>query len=366
MIRVGTLDWGREERESIQNLMSGEDPQLTMGPKVRQFEKMFAEWIGSEYAIACNSGTSALILAIKAVKLHYLSGDIFHAITTSLTYPATYNALIHNNFIIIERDIDATFNMQLTRSSCPALTVPVHMFGKPVKGIESISSYKNWVVEDACQALGSSFKNKKLGTFGVCGVFSFFPAHQICTIEGGMIVTDDEKIMEICRSLRDNGRLCTCPICTLRTKGVCKKRADYEGEIRWATEYAGYNMKMTEFQGALGIVKMKKIDSICKRRNEIYHMYSTSFEDTQYYTCQEQHEFVVPLAFPVEVPNPKKTLDYLSKNGIEARGMYPHRGSDCPNAKRLSSRSLFLPAHQNLTDSDVHFIIEKVKEGFHV
>ena len=359
MIRIGTLDWGQKEREAIQNIISPEDPQLTMGPKVRQFENMFAKWIGSKYAVSCNSGTSALMIAIKAVKLRYLA-DVFQAITTSLTYPATYNALIHNDFSIDEKDIDASFNMKLEKPPYPALMVPVHLFGKYVKGIEDVSSHKNYVVEDACQALGSSYKNKKLGTFGVCGVFSFFPAHQITTVEGGMIVTDDEKIMMTCRSLRDNGRLCTCPICTLKTNGVCKKRTEYEGEIRWATEYCGYNMKMTEFQGVLGVVKMKKINSICERRNEIYRIYSTALREMGPY--QEEHEYVVPLAYPIVVSNPKKTVLCLAKNDIEARGMYPHQGTNCPNAKHLSSHSLFLPAHHNLTDSDVHYIIEKVKK----
>lgn len=368
MIRVGTLDWGREEREALCELVSEENPQLTLGKYCAQFEDEFAKYIGTRYAIFVNSGTSALFLALRSVKI--LSSLLYgHVVTTSLTYMATYNAIISNGFDPYPIDIEPnSLNMDL-KSISNGIIIPVHLMGKPVRRLRewAVKHVDSIIIEDAAQAIGSKLGNKRLGSIGLVAAFSFFPAHQITTIEGGMITTNDEKIAEICRALRDNSRVCTCPVCTLKTKGICKKREGYTGEIRWAIyDYAGFNMKPTEIQGLLGHLKMKKIDRIVERRHQIFKAYSEEFEPTNISALQEEKgEYICPLAFPIIVPNRQdrqEVINKLHKAGVEARGMYPSRG-DCKNAEAASRRCLFLPAHQNLSDEDVKHVIGCMKNA---
>jgi len=355
MIRLGTLDWGIAERKAIEELISGDNPILTMGLNVRKFESQFAKWIGCQYGVAVNSGTSAVITALNALKIKYECKDIW---TTSLVYPAAWNAIQISQLTPRYVDINSeTLNMDPSKIGGP-FVLGVHLFGKPLR-----MDLRNDLiqVEDAAQALGSKIGNKRVGSFGAMGCFSFYVAHQITTIEGGMVTTNDKELADISRMLRDNGRICNCPICTLKTKGICPKRLTYDGERRWATDYVGFNLKPTEFQGVLGLVKMKKINKIVERRHQILQMYNDDLESLSLLK-EESNEYICPLAYPIYVKHPMEVVNKLAKDNIECRGMFPARG-DCPNAKHISKNSIMVPAHQNLTDEEVHYIIEKIKEA---
>lgn len=355
MIRLGAIGFGEEERKAIMDLISVDDPQLVMGKYVYEFERKFAQWIGKKHGIAVNSGTSALILSLAAVKEKYQFDDVF---TTSLTYPATWNACLVNQMSLHCQDIESkSLNMDLKLlPTFEGVLLPVHLFGKPVHGLEMRGEC---IIEDATHALGSKIGDEKMGSIGLLGCFSFFPAHQFSTIEGGMIVTDDDDLAEICKCLRDNGRICTCPVCTLRTVGVCQKRSEYQGELRWATDYVGYNMKMTEIQGVLGVVKMGKIDRIVERRHHVLHMYNEELDDVG---ClkEEETEYICPLAYPLMVKDARKVVYELSKAGIESRGMFPFRGNS-PKAEYVSKHGVFVPCHHLLDDEQVKYIIQTLK-----
>ncbi len=360
LIRIGTLDWGPAERDAVTRLVSEPDPKLTLGKYVLQFERECAKWTGVKYGIMVNSGTSALMLALQAVKIKYksVSADV---ITTSLTYMATHNAILVNGMNPVFTDIQAnSLNMDLSRCQRSGVFLPVHLFGKPVQGLEELEDAV--IVEDAAQAMGSELKGKKAGALGDIAVYSFFPAHQVCTIEGGMIVTNDKELSEICRALRDNSRVCTCQVCTLKSQGVCERRKQYKGEIRWATyDYPGYNVKPMEIQGLLGCLKMTKINEIVRRRHEILRAYNESLQCGM--LREDPGEYICPLAYPIHTKNPQEVIIRLEKAGIETRGMYPSRGKNAPNAACASKNTLFLPAHQNLSDQEVEYIIENVKKN---
>ena len=242
MIRFGTLDWGPDEQEAVEDLINQAIPQLTMGRKVADFERSFASWLGSKYAVMVNSGTSALITALKGLQINEMVQDYVH--TTALTYCADWNALQACNQEFIVRDVGNDFVMHLDRSYDPTRDsfddfLSVDLLGKPCR----LPGF----IDDAAEALGSKLQGQKMGTHGECGIFSFYTAHQISTIEGGMVVTDDKNLYESFRSIRDNGRICTCPICTLKTLGACNKRTTSESiERRWETQHSGYNFKTTE------------------------------------------------------------------------------------------------------------------------
>lgn len=355
MIRFGTLDFQDDERKVIQNLIDIDDPQLSMGKKVYEFEQRFANWLGSKYAVMVNSGTSALMTSLSALRI-YMKDGVGPMHTTSLTYPAVWNAIETTNYTPYIMDVDDSFVVPFhvspsdyDRFSLDNLSV--HLLGKPCK-VPAL-------IEDASEALGTSFQGKNLGTLSFMGIFSFYVAHTITTIEGGMVVTDNKELYDLCRSIRDNGRICTCPICTLKTIGKCQKREDFEGiERRWKTQNLGYNFKPTEFQGALGCVKMDKIDANIVRRHEIFLRYAEEFNTLK----EEKGEYIVPIAYPVKVKNPQKSVAKLLEQGIECRGMFPAYSPHHENAYKISQTYILIPLHHNLSDENVEYIIERVKE----
>lgn len=364
LIRFGTLDYGKEEREALLDLVLEEDPQLSMGKKVYEFETKFAKWLGSKYAVMVNSGTSALITAISAAKTQ--PPYIESLLTTALTYPAVWNAIEACNLDTEIRDVEDNFVIDACQEgSCEEIEfvemkfdtdyLLVQLLGKPCGGTE----YVNIIIEDASEALGSQLNSQKLGTFGLLGAFSFYVAHQLTTVEGGMVVTDDKELYDICRSIRDNARICTCPVCTLKTIGKCSKRFSYDVvERRWETDiFFGYNFKPTELQGALGCVKMDKLDATISRRHDIYKRYEEEFDTLP----EEKGEYIVPIAYPIKVKNPQDAVAKLEKAGIECRGMFPAYSELYKNATRIAKSHILIPLHQNLSDENVEYIIESVK-----
>ena len=346
MIRFGTLAFNEEEKKAIEDLINAKEPQLSMGKKVAEFEKKFADWLGVKHAVMVNSGTSALIVALEAYNNLYSHGPL---LTTSLTYPADWNALRVTNtpYEIADVCSDLVFHED-DQTECLA----VHLLGKPCR--------VNAIIEDTAEAMGSTLKGKKLGSFGLMSTFSFYVAHQINTIEGGMVATNNDKLYEVCRSIRDNGRTCTCPICTLKSSGACSKRQKetLSCERRWETSISrGYNFKPLDIQGALGVVKMKTIDENCKRRNEIFLRYSEAFKGFK----QEEDEFIVSIAYPLKVKRPLEAVAKLEKDGIECRGMFPAYSRIFRNAYKIERSHILLPLHQEMTDKDVDFVIEKAK-----
>jgi CDP-6-deoxy-D-xylo-4-hexulose-3-dehydrase len=360
MIRFGTLDFTEECQCAVANLVTEDDPQLSMGKYVHQFETEFAKWLGSRYAVLVNSGTSALMVALSAIKPMLIDEyKIKSVITSALTYPANWNAISFCGLKTKIEDVTDQYVMDAMSEKSldvSTLLMPVHLLGKPCPNTDMFIPD----IEDTCEALGSSIDGKKLGTFGLCGVFSFYISHQITTVEGGMVVTNNKELYENLLSARDNGRLCTCPICTLKVNGVCKKRQDSAtDERRWAIgDVVGGNFKPTEFQGILGCVKMKTIDDNINRRNKIFLRYAEEFNTLR----QESGEFIVPIAYPVKVKNPRQSVALLESVGIEARGMFPAYSPEFINASEISKTHILIPLHHKMSDEDVDKVIEEVKK----
>jgi perosamine synthetase len=243
--------------------------QLSLGPRLAEFEEKFAAYVGTRYAIAVNSGTSALHLAVRALGIG--GGD--EVITTSFSFVASSNCLIYEYALPVFVDIDPhSFNLdpreiqRFIESCCVvntktgALTdmrtsrrvraiLPVHVFGLPcdMDGIMRIArKYNLQVIEDACEALGAEYKRKQVGTFGDIGVFAFYPNKQMTTGEGGMIVTNDEGAAMLCRSLRNQGR---------------------GPEREWLSHIRlGYNYRLSDIHCALGLAQLERIEELLRGR----------------------------------------------------------------------------------------------------
>ena len=258
-------DIGEREIEYVTRALRS--TQLSMGSWLTRFEEAFAEYMGTRYAVAANSGTSALHMCVQALRL----GPKDEAITTSFSFVASVNCLLYEGvlptFVDIEptslnidpelvraflrkqcfRKADGTVLNRVTGRTVKAL-LPVHVFGLPCAMDELMSianEYGLLVLEDACEAIGAEIRGRRVGTFGKAAVFAFYPNKQMTTGEGGMIVTNDSNVADLCRSIRNQGR-------------------DADG--RWLRHVRlGYNYRLSDIHAALGLAQLERINELFGR-----------------------------------------------------------------------------------------------------
>ena len=241
---------------------------ITTGPKIKEFEDALCSYIGCRHCVAVNSGTSALDIAVQALELPKDS----EVITTPFTFVATSNAIIYNGLKPVFADICSdTFNIdpedirrKITKDTKAILYVDYAGQSCDIKAIREIADeFDLYLVEDACHAIGAEYESKKVGNFADLTIFSFHPVKHITTGEGGAVVTDDDALYE--------------RLLLLRSHGIDKDAQDrYGPDASWAYDmkYLGRNYRMTDFQAALGISQLKKLDRFIDKRNELalrYH-----------------------------------------------------------------------------------------------
>jgi perosamine synthetase len=227
---------------------------LSLGPKLNEFERAVAHYAGTTHAVAVNSGTSGLHLCVRALELK--EGD--EVITTPFSFIASANVLLYEKVIPFFVDIDPiTLNIDPQKiehaiSPRTKAIMVVHVFGRPspMREIMAIANrYNLKVIEDACEAIGAEYDNRKMGSIGDAGVFAFYPNKQITTGEGGIIVTNHDFVAAAARNLRNQGR-------------------DANSEWFEHTEL-GYNYRLSDLNCALGIAQLKRLEDILKRRESV-------------------------------------------------------------------------------------------------
>ncbi|MDK1030762.1 MAG: DegT/DnrJ/EryC1/StrS family aminotransferase, partial [Planctomycetia bacterium] len=239
-------------------------PNLSLGPKVPEFESKLAEFIGTQHAVAVNSGTSALHLCIRALDIG--SGD--GVITSPLSFIASANCILFEGGKPVFVDIDqATWNIDVSQIES-AITprtkalLPVHVFGRPVDMdplLEIAKRHNLPIIEDSCEAIGATYKGRNAGTFGTCATFAFYPNKQMTTGEGGMIVTDDEELANLCRSMRNQGRAV--------------------GGGWLAHQRLGYNYRLSDINCALGTTQLEQLPEFLKLRQAVAERYLEKLAD---------------------------------------------------------------------------------------
>jgi CDP-6-deoxy-D-xylo-4-hexulose-3-dehydrase len=272
---LATATWDFAEYQALQDVISS--GMFTMGPKVAQFEADFSYYIGSKYAVMVNSGSSANLLMIAALmytknpKLKLKAGDevIVPAVSWSTTYYPLYQYGLKLKFV----DIDLyTLNYDLEQlpnaiTANTRLIMAVNLLGNPndfLQIMQIIGDRQIVLIEDNCESLGAEFNGKKAGTFGVMGSFSSFFSHHISTMEGGLIVTDDEEIYHVLLSLRAHGWTRNLP----KENHVCGTKSDDPFEESFRFVLPGYNVRPLELSGALGIEQVKKLPMLIKERRK--------------------------------------------------------------------------------------------------
>jgi CDP-4-dehydro-6-deoxyglucose reductase, E1 len=272
---LATTSWGTEEKEAMQRVIAS--GMFTMGENVRAFERDFAQYTGSQYCVMVNSGSSANLLIVAALfytrnsKLKLKRGDevIVPAVSWSTTYYPLYQYGLKIKFV----DIDLhTLNYDLDQLE-EAVTdktraiMAVNLLGNPndFGRIRQIIGTRDIVlVEDNCESMGATYQGRQAGTFGVMGSFSSFFSHHISTMEGGLIVTDDEELYHILLSLRAHGWTRNLP----KNNLVCGEKSDDPFEESWRFVLPGYNVRPLELEGALGVEQVKRLPKMVEERRK--------------------------------------------------------------------------------------------------
>jgi len=268
--RLSDDTWGKEELEAIQEVIRSN--RYTMGPKTAEFEEQFAAFFGAKYAVMVNSGSSANLIAIAALiyseKLKAGDEVIVPAVSWSTTYYPLQQYGLKLKFVDIDVD---TLNLDLKQVE-EALTektkavFAVNLLGNPIDYdyLQEICDRRNLIlIEDNCESLGAKFKGKYTGTFGLLGTFSTFYSHHICTMEGGVIVTDDKNLFHLMKSLRAHGWTREMPH---NSPLYSKKENDFYEQFNFI--FPGYNVRPLEMEAAIGIKQIDKIETIIKNRRE--------------------------------------------------------------------------------------------------
>ena len=340
--------------------------QLSIGPKVIEFEKIMAHLAGQKHGVAVNSGTSGLHLIVRAMGLK----DDDEVITTPFSFVASSNCLLFERAKPIFVDIDPdTLNMdanRIERAITPKTKaiLAVHAFGHvadmdPIQEIARRHGLR--VIEDSCEAIGAEYKGRPAGSLGDAGVFAFYPNKQMTTGEGGVIVTNDDEIAALCRSMRNQGR--------------------GEGD-RWLYhERLGYNYRLDELSSALGVSQVSRIDEILAMRADAAARYNRrlkSVADIRLpyiadYAKMSWFIYVIRLADGI---NREQVMQKLADNGIGCRPyfapihlqpffreMFGYKEGDFPITEQVSGSTIALPFFNRITDEQIDYVADILEKA---
>jgi len=309
------------------NYLKKKDPKLTNGPKVKQFEEAWSNWLGVKYSVFVNSGSSANLLSISLLKIMYPKGG--EIIVPPLTWSSDISSILFNGFKPVFVDINLenlSMNVDKIISKVNKKTIAVfitHVLGFNSlndKLIKYLKRKKIHLIEDVCESHGAKYKNKKLGTYGIMSNFSFYYAHHMTTIEGGMICTNNKNIYNQLRMLRSHGMLRECEDKIIIGK-YYKKYSDLNKDFIFT--YPGFNVRNTEIGGLLGLSQLKRLDKNIEKRNYNFNFFLDNLDKKKFFTNfdlkgSSNYAFILVLKSPNKILF-NKILKNLSKNKIEFR-----------------------------------------------
>jgi perosamine synthetase len=352
---------GDEEINAVVAVLKSD--RLALGPRTAEFEELFAKAIGVKYAVAVNSGTSGLHLAVRALGLG--PGD--EVITTPFSFVASSNCILFEGATPVFVDADeGTFNIDpsLIEAAITPKTkaiLPVHVFGEsadmdPIMAIAKKHGLR--VIEDACEAIQATYKGRTVGTFGDVAVYGFYPNKQITTGEGGMIVTNDEAIYDYCLSARNQGRAT---------------------DMQWLTHVRlGYNYRISEMTAAMGAEQMKKLPQIMALRHEKALRYIEMLGQIPGVRIPEgwdqpSHSWFV-FAIRVHESIRDELLDVLNANGVQSKAYFSpcihlqefyirdfgYKEGMFPVSERLSRETIILPFFTSISEEQMQWVHQQL------
>jgi len=344
-------------------------PYLSLGPKIPEFEEMLARVAQRKYAVAVNSGTSALNLIIRSLGIK--DGD--EVITTPFSFISSSNCILFERAKPVFTDIRKdTYNIDpdLIENAITKRTkaiIAVDVFGQPAewdKLTAIAKKYNLYLIEDSAEAIGSEYKGKKAGSFGDAGIFAFYPNKQITVGEGGVIVTDNENIAKLSKSMRNQGR---------------------GEEDTWLSHTRlGYNYRISDINCALGISQLSRLNEIIEKRNKVASMYTEKLEGVDeivtpfvasYVTRMSWFVYVVRLSNKFTRDDRDNIIKEMGKKGIQTRNYFApihlqpfyveqfgFKRGDFPATDFVSDRTISIPFYTMMKEEEVDYVVENLKE----
>lgn len=364
-IPLSCPDISAEDRERVLAILSG--TALSLGPSLAAFEAAMAEAAETRFAVAVNSGTSALHLCVKAAGI----GEGDEVITTPFSFVASANCAVYERAIprFVDIDID-TYNIDVSQIAASVnhrtrAILPVHVFGRPcdMRGIGSVAGrYGLAVVEDSCEAIGATYEGRRTGSFGESAAFAFYPNKQITTGEGGAVATNDENVARLCRSWRNQGR----------------------GEDgAWLQhERLGYNYRLSDLNCALGLGQLSRLDSILEKRKNVAETYRQALASVPAVIAPRPEAgmswfvYVVRLEDEFTREHRDRILESLRSEGIGCnryfspihlqpyyREMFGFRRGDFPVTEHAADRTIALPFFNNLHQDQIEVVTSSLSRA---
>lgn len=372
--------WDHEEYEAIQSVI--QSGMFTMGQKVAEFEKAFADYVGSRYCVMVNSGSSANLVMIGALRYKsespLLAGAevIVPAVSWSTTYYPLYQYGLKLRFVDIDKD---TLNFDLEKLE-QAITpntraiLAVNLLGNPndFNKIKTIIGDRDIVLlEDNCESMGATFEGKQTGTFGLMGTYSSFFSHHISTMEGGMVVTDDEEIYHILLALRAHGWTRNLP----KQNKITTDKSDDPFTEAFRFVLPGYNLRPLEMSGALGLAQLRKLPMIVRERRNNAERFLQIMKQFPYLRTQKEigesswfgfsmivepdanvsREHLISALTTAKVDTRPIVAGNFAKNEVLKWFDYTIAG-DLTNAERIDDAGFFIGNHHYPLDSEFELL----------
>ena len=376
------------------------DGWFTTGRFAEQFEKEFAKYMNQRFCLLTNSGSSANLLALSALTSPQLGERQLkpsdEVITVAAGFPTTINPIIQNGMVPVFVDVnldDFGINVeQMERAWSPKVKAVMlaHTLGNPFnleKVTDFVQKHNLWFIEDCCDAVGSKYNNKMVGTFGDIATTSFYPAHHITLGEGGAVLTNNPKLKKIVESFRDWGRDCWC---APGKDNTCGKRFDWQkGNLphgfdhKYIYSHIGYNLKLTDMQAAIGVAQLKKLGQFIKQRKENFQFLHENLQSLKtYLSLPISSENTTPswFGFPIMVKekspvNRNEIVRKLTEKNIGTRLLFGGNLLKQPAYKKLLAREkksfpntdivmnnvFWIGVQPSLTKKMLNHIIESIK-----
>lgn len=364
-IPLARPDIGPKEIQYVTDVLK--TPYLSLGPKLPEFEAKLARYAGVKYAVAVSNGTCGLHLIVRALGLG--AGD--EVITTPFSFVASANCLLFEGATPVFVDIDRkTLNMdvsQIEKKITPKTKaiLAVDVFGHPAEWdeLDRIAHKHSLIlIEDSAEAIGAEYKGRKAGSFGKAGVFAFYPNKQITTGEGGVILTDDEQVAKLCKSLRNQGR--------------------GEGNEWLQHERLGYNYRLSDIQCALGIAQLERIEEILEQRDCVAQIYNERLSELKgvqvpYVAPHVKISwfvYVIRLSERYARSDRNRILNELQKKGIGCSNYFSpihlqpfyqeqfgYTLGDFLATEHVADRTIALPFYNRLTEKEIDYIVSTLK-----
>ena len=354
-------------------------PRLTKGSVTLKLERKYADWLGTEYAVFCNSGSSANLLMLSAIIEKYKSKKVVVPSVAWATDLAPVMQLGLKPLLcdcnMDDLSVDLNHLEKIFKTESPDALLLVSVLGL-VPDMDEVTrlceKYNVILLEDTCESMGSRYNGTKLGTFGIMSSFSTFFGHHISTIEGGFVCTDNKELYELLVSLRSHG---WARESSVETQFKLQQEWDVtDFDSLYTFYYPGYNVRSTDLQAYIGLTQIDKLNDWGELRESNYESYQELIDNDYWKPKYNMKNFTSNFAYPIIHPKRDDIVKNLQDNDIETRTMVcgsmgtqpfyvkKYGRLELPNVTTVDKYGFYVPNHPKLTESEIKFVCEKINE----